>query len=106
MKKSEWYSNLLNSSYDWAIWDLIKNNELLNKKFDLLKNENNDLKNKCNNLIIENENLKKWYDELYIEIDKLKSLIVLNNDLKNSTSSLKEIPEKKTWFFKWKTLKK
>ncbi len=59
IKKSDSYSNLLNNSYESTIWDLIKNNELINNKFNLLKNENNYLKNKYNDLINQNFELKK-----------------------------------------------
>lgn len=58
--------------------------------------------------MIENENLKKSYDDLYIEIEKLKNLVILNNDTKNY-SSLKDATEiKKTsgLFKKSTTLKK
>ena len=81
MKKWEWYSNLLNKSYDDWISDLIKNNELINNKFTLLKNENNDLKNEIKSLKNENFELKKSYDDLFIEIKNIKELLNQKQDL-------------------------
>ena len=87
MKKSESYSNLLNNSYDSAIWDLIKNNELLNKKNEILKNQLNTLEIKYNWMENQYTQMAKSYDELYIEIKNLKETLN-NKEDKQKTSSL------------------
>lgn len=79
MKKWESYTNLLNNSYDSAIWDLIKNNELLHKKNEILHNKYNDIEKKYNNLLLDHDNIKKSYDELFIKIE------LLNDKLNNKT---------------------
>ena len=90
MKKSESYSNLLNNSYDSAIWDLIKNNELLNKKNEILKNQLNTLEIKYNWMENQYNNIAKSYDELFIEIKNLKDSLNNKQDIEKKTGLFKK----------------